>query len=91
MIVRAYSIFDSKVGAFGPPFYAVNSVSLLRDVSRLLLSNPKHDYVVFSNDYIIYEIGSYDDSLGDLSSVPKTLVASMSEVVQSLPKEGGSL
>lgn len=91
MIFRAFAVFDSKVGCFSPPFYAPNSVSMLRDLSRLCLSRPKDDYVVFANDYTVYEIGVYDDTLGELSSIPKTVIASMSEVIQSLPKEGGSL
>ena len=66
MILRAYSIFDTKALQYHPPFFQATdgaAVRLLQDlVSDLNTTVGRHP-----NDFVLYCIGTYDDSEGLLS------------------------
>jgi len=74
MLMQIYSIYDSVVGAFMRPFFAVNSPTAIREVVRAL-SDPSCDMARCAKDCVLYHVGSYDDATGAV--VPLTPVANL--------------
>lgn len=74
MISHAYSIFDSKAAVFGPPIFFQNSALAIRsftdyanDPSMMIHRHPE--------DFSLFQIGTFDDNTGVLSSItPVSLV-----------------
>jgi len=63
MLLKMFSIYDSKAKAYFPPFLLVNQAMAIRvlgdcvnDVTHAFYRNP--------SDYSLFEIGVFDDSKG---------------------------
>lgn len=74
MILRAFSLLDTKVGSFSTPFFYVHEGYALRTVSELVqdmsTSVGRHPF-----DYTLYEVGEFDDQLGMFNPVaPRAIV-----------------
>jgi hypothetical protein len=67
MIVSAYSILDTKTGAYAMPFFLHHDALAIRAVIGVCreADSPISQY---SEDYVLYKIGHYDDNLGLLTS-----------------------
>lgn len=58
-----FTVFDSKSRVFSNPFTSANLLTAQRDFERA--ANDKNsDICLFPNDYTLYEIGKFDDTLG---------------------------
>lgn len=57
------SIFDTKAQVFSNPFTSVNSLTALRSFSDAA-SDPHTEIHRNPTDYVLYEIGTFDDVLG---------------------------
>lgn len=68
MILKAFSVYDSKVKAFGPVFFQNAAGAAVRDFSDACNSE-KTVFYKHPSDYVLYEIGLWDDSTGELSSI----------------------
>lgn len=68
MITKAFGIYDSKAHAFGVPFFMVSVGAAVRAFSDL--GNESGSGVNrHPSDYVLYEIGSFDDSNGEFISL----------------------
>jgi len=85
MILKVFAVRDMKAQAFLQPFYSPSLGSALRafgdavgDVSCPFSKHPE--------DYVLYEIGAYDDNSGDLESLsPVKLLGCASDFVRVVP------
>lgn len=62
-----FSVFDSKAGSFSTPFFSVNKAVALRDFGQAV-NDQKSQLFLYPEDYILFELGSFDDSTGVISS-----------------------
>jgi len=62
-MLKVYSIFDSKAGIFNPPFYQKNAGEASRSFSKIV-NEPKSLINEFPEDYVLIEIGTFDDEKG---------------------------
>lgn len=69
MILKAFSILDTKVGQFGLPFFSHHSALAVRIVIEAA-SDENTSIAKYPNDYVLYSIGSYDDTNGVLRADP---------------------
>lgn len=60
MITKAFSIFDSKACAFGVPFFMPTAGAAIREFSDLC-RDPQTRICKHAGDYVLYEIGAFDD------------------------------
>jgi len=60
---KMYSIRDKKLAVFGRPFFASDELVAKRGVAASL-QNPENQMRLFSTDYELIELGSFDDSSG---------------------------
>lgn len=92
MILRAYSLYDEKAGVFSPPFYMGTEGLALRAVSDLV-ADERTTVARHPNDFILYELGAFDDSTGVIEGAkPRPLVKASSLLPQqpSLPLQAAA-
>lgn len=65
MILKVFSVFDSKAKAYLQPFHAVNSAVALRSFEAAV-NDERHDFHRFAGDYTLFEIGIWDDQSGEV-------------------------
>lgn len=63
MVLRVFSIFDTKAGVFMLPFYASSVGVAMRNVSRAV-KDPTTDFHHFASDYCLFELGEWDPESG---------------------------
>lgn len=68
MKLRMYSIYDTVTDVFHPPFYAHNIGHAKRAIAEQI-SNTQSAYSKYPGDYVVYEVGEFDDSDGVIQMV----------------------
>lgn len=89
MILHAYSLYDEKAGSFSPPFFMASEGLALRAVSDLL-QDRNTTPARHPNDFMLYQVGSFDDFTGAFDPIkPRPIVkaSSLLPQQQSLPLE----
>lgn len=66
MILHLYSVFDSAVQAYLPPFCERSDAAAVRAFRRACL-DPNHAFAVSGKDYSLYYLGDFDDATGSLT------------------------
>ena len=74
MIYKLFSIRDSKIDDFLPPFCAKTIGEAEREVTELL-RNKESRFYRYSDDFTLFELGTFDSSLGFVENLvqPKSL------------------
>jgi hypothetical protein len=65
MLLKIYSIYDSKVSAYGAPFFLRTRGEAIREVSDLV-NDPKTKISKYPADYVLFELGSYNDENAEI-------------------------
>lgn len=75
MISVMFSIYDQKAKMFNRPYFQMNRDIAIRNATALV-RDPNMDMSKFPQDFILYELGSFDDNSGkfDLHVVPEVVV-----------------
>lgn len=61
MILQVFSVFDSMVGAYLPPFYMQSKGGALRAFTDSV-NDFDHQFNKHPHDFCLFELGSFDDS-----------------------------
>jgi len=79
VITKVFSIHDGKAKAFQLPFYMQTVGAAIRAFEDLA-NDPKTIVSRHPEDFVLYEIGSYDDSTAEVvNNHPLSLVAAATE------------
>ena len=74
MIQKVFSVFDIKAACYSAPFFQHNDSVATRSFIDVV-NDPKSAVYIHPEDYILREIGEFDDNTGVLKAIePKTLV-----------------
>lgn len=75
MVQKIYSIYDKVTEYFDRPLVFTNEKHAVRELIRLL-RQANHQALTSPGDYILYELGEFNDSIGLLKSntTPKTVM-----------------
>ena len=65
MKIKAYAVYDNKAEAFMQPFFAGNAGLATRTFADNA-KNPESIWNRHPNDFVLYEIGEYDENQGIL-------------------------
>jgi hypothetical protein len=65
MILKAFSVYDSKAEAYLPPFFTTTAALAMRSFETAANSG-EHDFSKYAADYTLFEIGHYDDATAQL-------------------------
>lgn len=98
MKYEIYSVFDTKVGAFGNPVFFRSKGEALRTLTDAC-NDPKSDLGRHAGDYVLHRVGSWDDTNARLESMLEPVIvlrelmmADLSEVkatsINKLRQEG---
>lgn len=75
MILKVFSIFDSKLQVFNTPFFSRSAADASRSFSDLVRDS-RSTVAQHPDDFFLYEIGEYSDESGELvASTPKQIAA----------------
>jgi len=93
MKIKMFSLFDTKAEAFGVPFFMVQRAMAKR--AMMDLANDSTTLVSkHREDFILYEIGEFDDSIGTLTphAIPVNLGITPTSIsaVDSVMQNNGS-
>lgn len=61
MIVKVFSVFDSKAEAFIQPFFSQTSQTALRAFHQAA-QQENHQFNQFAGDFTLFELGEFDDN-----------------------------
>ena len=67
MIIKVYTVYDSKAECYLPPFYFKSTGEAVRAFSETV-NQPTSTIGKHYSDYTLFEIGEYDDSSGMFSN-----------------------
>lgn len=74
-VLNVYAIYDMKGQFYGSPFTLLNDDLALRLVDQLL-RNKSTDYCQYPEDFMVYCIGTYDNSTSVITSVsPRPVIS----------------
>lgn len=69
--VCIYSIYDVKAGMYGPAMSFVNDATAIRAFQEMICSGDNNSLLaLYPADYILFCIGTYDQSAGLLTALP---------------------
>lgn len=92
MILKVFAVFDGKIGAFMRPFFDAHTGSALRSFEEAC-KEPSSPFAKFSSDFVLYEIGAFDDEKGILTHhnplIQQATALEYSRKAPSAPKELG--
>lgn len=68
MILKMYSIRDSKGGVYHRPFYKAHEAEAERDF-KTGVNDEKSTMYLYPEDYDLYYVGEYDDETGTIRGI----------------------
>lgn len=77
MIMKIFSVFDSKAAFFGNPFFDQNEGSAIRNFSDAVndSSNPNNMWHKHPEDFSLFYLGEFDNLVGSFSSdIPRCVL-----------------
>ncbi len=82
MRLRAFSIFDQKAKAYMSPFF-MSEVGMATRSFTDMVNKDDHPLGAHPEDYVLYEVGQFDDSTGLLAAYdgPELVITAL-QVVQ---------
>lgn len=66
MIMKVFGIYDSKVGAYLPPFM-MKSIGEAERALTSHVNDPEHNFSKYAEDFTLFELGSWDDATAKYS------------------------
>lgn len=87
MILKIFSVYDSKVGAYLPPVFLRSTGEAIRSVTTAA-NDSKHEFCQHAEDYTLFEIGHWDDQ--KCQFVLKETPVSLGVMIEFIRKEDPS-
>lgn len=66
MLLKMFSVYDSKVGAYMKPFYLRSAAEAIREMTDAIVE-PKCVFYKHPEDYCLFEVGTFDELTGDFN------------------------
>lgn len=79
--MQIFTIRDSKAQAYLQPFFAAN-VAVAQRYVETAANDPEHEFHVHAEDYHLYEIGSFSEEDGYVSSTDPVIVAKVIDLIR---------
>lgn len=65
-----FVIHDKKVGTYFNPTFTSHLTELTRGLTEIVMKNGDHNFNKYPEDFDLYSIGTYDETLGKLTILP---------------------
>lgn len=63
-----FAVYDSKMEAYMAPFPCVKKAEAVRWFTELCMDE-RHHFAKFPEDYVLFEVGTWDEDSGQLASL----------------------
>lgn len=83
MILKVFSVFDSKLQVFNTPFFSRSVADASRSFSDLVRDG-RTTVAQHPDDFFLYEIGEYSDETGELVACTPTQIAAATAFVSAI-------
>jgi len=81
--MKVFSIYDGKIRSFMRPFLDAHTGSALRSFEQAC-KEPTSPFAQFPADFVLYEVGTFNQDTGDLTSYsPKIQIAAAIDYVRN--------
>lgn len=80
-----YTILDNVTKLYSAPFCEINNGSAMRGLQDMLSNNPNNPMSKFPDNYTLFNIGKFDETLGETTYVEHTKVAELISI--KMPSE----
>lgn len=86
--LEMFTIYDTKVGSYDVPTFAVNGHDLCRQIINMFTdpAQARNKYLVNAEDYTIFKVGEYSKTTGAITPVQHESVALMHELREAALK-----
>lgn len=82
MKLNLYSVYDTKMEIYAPPYIANNDAIGIRHFGDMA-KNDNYPYHMHPKDYVLFQVGIWDDHTGEIKgNPPKNLGPLPSEELQ---------
>lgn len=84
--LEVFSIYDTKVGAYGVPQFAPNALSLIREYESQFADMQQHKSMLatHSEDYVLFKIGEFTKRTGKIEACTPTSIIGFHEIRTSV-------
>lgn len=87
MIQKVFGVRDTKALAFLQPFFSVSVPAAVRAFGDAINENPNSPLGKHPEDYILYELGDFDDNSGELiACIPMKMLGVGKDFVNVVPR-----
>lgn len=86
MEYRVYTIRDNKADAYLQPFFMPNYEVAARAISDCV-GDVSHNFHVHAQDFALYELGTFDDQTGEITSQPATHLINLIDLKSQLKED----
>lgn len=69
MIHKVFTVYDTKAQAHLQPFFSQNKATAIRAIQSAF-RDPQHQFTLYPQDYILFDLGSFDDATGEFDTSP---------------------
>jgi hypothetical protein len=69
MLLKVFSVYDSKVGAYLPPIYLRSKGEAIRSLTTAL-ADSSHQFAKYPEDYTLFDLGEWDDATASFHMLP---------------------
>ncbi|UDN67481.1 nonstructural protein [robinz microvirus RP_30] len=80
MMLDVFSVLDTAVSAFLPPFFARSKGEAIRSFTEAS-NDSSHQFAKHASDYVLYRLGAWDDHSGMFSGSEPERIGSAREFV----------
>lgn len=84
--MNIYSIYDRKAQAFNTPMFMQNDPVAIRSVQNALRT-PDHQFGFTPEDYVLYCIGYYNETNGQIEPIEPTVIADVLAIHKDMTKK----
>lgn len=85
MIYEEFAILDTAVGAFNTPIFVRSRGQAIRSFQDAC-NDQKSDFNKFASDYVLYSLGTFDDSTGHHTQArePERIVSALEVLTKDI-------
>lgn len=87
MKLLVFSVLDKAVGAYLQPFFARSRAEAIRSFADAVTSE-RSQFGAHADDYILYQVGEFDDNAGMFGSVEPDRVVGAIDLLSARSAEG---
>lgn len=90
MILKVFSVYDAKLGAFLQPIFQQATGVAMRMFEAAVM-DANHDFHNFAGDYCLFELGEFDQESGEFTTLrtPLQLVSAL-QVLDAQTREASA-